>query len=145
MKYIYLFLWKLLASLYYVLCAELFWPITKFIAFKVLKSKRKFKKDFKYLDDAQLSFPSGGIDWYASGLLYFIQLIIFTVLPLVIFDLRANKIDEDLKIYTIYFITTAVLFLILIIYNLYYKNKDWLKKEIGKARHKYSLSEAVKE
>lgn len=135
MKYVYLILWKFFAIMSFKLNSVIFWPIIRFVSCRVLNYKKEdFKERFKSLDETNLSFPFGFIDLNASGLLYTIMLLPTALLPTVI-NINFNSTNG----YTIYFIFNSILVLVLMCYNLYFKNKNWIKIEIKKSKKKYSM------
>lgn len=140
MKFIYIYIWNFLALLAFQLDSKFFWPITKFIKYDILKSKKDMSENFKKLDEAKFAFPFGVIDWHANAVVCGLILVPLALFPAII----GYKFSND-RNYIIYYLILAILVLIFVYYNNYFKNKKWIKKEINKRSKKYSMYKFYKE
>ena len=97
MKRIYLFICTFLAYSGYLFNLKIFLPITKFVMYKLLNSKKSLRKNFRSLDDNNFAFPNGVIDWYAFSGTIAIFLLPLALLPSII-DYKF-KSENGYKIY----------------------------------------------
>lgn len=139
MKYIYIKIWSILAYQSFLIDRFIYIPFLKFLkSIKVFKTQKDLLVRYKSVENSNNHFPMGIIDWYA-----FSFLLIIILLPLAIIPSLLGYKFQIKNGYTIYFIIVTIITLSLTVYNIYFKNKEWLKKEISKRKKKYSLSKLL--
>jgi hypothetical protein len=132
-KYIYYYIWIILASLHPVV-SKVFSPINWVIIKMTKKSDEDYKRWKRTYNKANLDFPGGINDWFAFG---FMLALIYVILLALLFCF-----DK----YTMFFLKSDILFVGTIIgiaafcyYWIYFRNIDWLKKRINKINKKYYI------
>jgi len=128
MKYLYYYIWLLLAFLHKRVSIIVV-PINKSIIRLGRKSEEEQKKWRKNFNEAFLKFPGGMLDWGAFGLLMALLFI-----PITFFSVyfKVPIFDSGLYFSGLFIGVTGVVYFLI-----YYRNLPWLEEKIKAVSKKY--------
>jgi len=130
MKYIFYYIWLMLAKLHPIE-VKMLYPIIRIIMKALKKSDYEYKEWKSYYNKAMLDFHGGIKDMFAF--------IILNIIVLIFIILLSYKLNIELFRGVYEFIVASFLISVIIYYNIYIKNRDWLEDRIKKELDKYSV------
>jgi hypothetical protein len=131
MKYLYYCIWLGLTKThpwFSKIFTPMYWLLMR-MGWKTEKDHQEWKKNYS---KAMLEFPGGINDWFAFA---FLLALVYGVMFALLFYFNEYTMSF-LKSDTL-FIGSLIAIIVFCYYWIYFKNKDWIKKQIKEVSKKY--------